>query len=335
MQRIRAFLASLTPAERKSLKRAAELAGTVIASILVRRLLAGAAVAGVSVASTLAFSGGTGDGFAPMAHANLSAEVPAGTPIAADPELRAAAIAASDRAADRTTTGPDNVLTTVPLAAPAQRGCKTDLVRNHSSRNGARPALLVAHFTVSANRDGWGDVDAIVDYFDNARAQASSTYVIDFEGNCAYIVPETAKPWTQGYFNPWSISIEFIATGQERVWDERALRKGARVFADAAARWGIPIRRAKTSGCQIVSAGVTDHDALGCGNNHTDVKPYFPMAKFIRYVRAAASASKPKYRVCAWKPKMRRARCQPAVRPLLAVERAWRQGYTRISVSRA
>lgn len=300
--------------------------------IALRWLLAGAAIGGGTTAAAFL---GTGDSerFRPMAHAGLANEAPAGSAVARDPELRAAAIASSEQAAERTTSGPDDVGDPRSLAAPEQPGCKTDLVRNSSSRKGARPALLVAHYTVSENRSGWSDVDAIVSYFDQPRAQASSHYVIDFEGNCAYIVNEAAKSWTQGFFNPWSISIEFIATGKERVWDERALRRGAKVFAAAAERWGIPVQQAVTRGCEIVRAGITDHDALDCGNSHTDVKPYFPMSRFLRYVRDAATPPAAVFHVYGWRPGLEKPVHATTTKPGERVARFLRaERMTRVSV---
>lgn len=194
---------------------------------------------------------------------------------------------------------------TYPLATPSQRGCITDLIQtNFSSRAGTRPKMLVGHLTVSRNSAGWGDVNAIRSWFNQSRAQASSNYIIDAEGNCKYIVPETAKAWTQGAANPVSISIEFIhfsTTNPDEKWTEAQLRKGALVFADASKRWGIPIRLVNPSGCTW-PAGVTDHDRLECGNSHVDVGTResgsgvhvgtFPMTKFISYVKAAAEPPK-------------------------------------------
>lgn len=207
------------------------------------------------------------------------------------PAVPRAVRAATQRAAKRTTTGSDDVPQQATLAAPSQRGCTTKLVRNFSGRRGARPALLVAHYTVSPNRPGWGDVNGIVSYFDQARSQASSTYVIDNEGHCAFIVSELNKPWTQGYFNPWSISIEFINSGREATLAGTAgLAKGAQVFADAGKRWGIPMRRAIVDGCRIVRSGIIDHNALDCGNSHHDVSPY----ALQPLIDAAAAAAAPR-----------------------------------------
>lgn len=200
-----------------------------------------------------------------------------------------------------------------PLATPSQPGCVTDLIEtNFSSRAGARPIMNVAHLTVSRNSAGWGDVNAIRGWFNQARAQASSNYIIDAEGNCKLIVPETAKAWTQGAANPVSISIEFIhfsPTDPREEWTEAQLRKGARVFADSSGRWGIPIRLVNPEGCTWIR-GLTDHDRLECRNSHVDVGTRqpgagvhvgtFPMTKFLRYVREATAPPEPA-KVLVWR----------------------------------
>lgn len=163
-----------------------------------------------------------------------------------------------------------------PDAAPSQRGCTSRFVRNYSSRRGVRPRLLVTHYTVSPNRPGWDDVWAIVNLFNTPSFAASSNYVIDSEGHCAYIVRESDKAWTQATANPVSISIEVVNTGREKTLAGPAgLRKIGLVWADAARRWKIPLQQGKVAGCMVVRPGIVDHHALGaCGGGHFDVTPY-------------------------------------------------------------
>lgn len=149
-------------------------------------------------------------------------------------------------------------------------------MRNFSSRNGVAPRLWVLHFTVSANRAGWDDVNAIVSWFDQTRSQASSNYVIDHEGNCAYIVRESDKAWTQATFNPLAISAEVVNTGSESSYAGVAgLQRLAQVLSDSAARWNIPLQRGAVSGCTVTRPGIVDHEQLGaCGGGHGDIKPW-------------------------------------------------------------
>lgn len=341
LDRIRAEWQQLTPKERGYIRTGAKVIGAGLTSYALRRWAATAVTAVTASAITVAAVGPSaapGPGpLPPLSHQGLANETPPGSPLAKDPLLRAAAIATSQTAAKKTTSGPDTPSEGRPLATPSQRGCASREVRNFSSRMGARPALLVLHYTVSRNRPGTGDVDAIVNYFNDPRAQASSQYVIDFEGNCAYIVQEQDKAWTQGFFNPWSISIEFIAVGDEPVWPEAGLRKGALVFADSAKRWGIPIRWASVDGCKIVRSGIIDHDALDCGNVHTDVTPYFPKGRFLQLVREAyGGGADParRYQVCSWRKPMPKPACARAIRAGDAVELRLRRGHTRVSVVR-
>lgn len=186
----------------------------------------------------------------------------------------------------------DQLPLVAPDAAPSQAGCASRFVRNYSTRRGVRPREWVLHYTVTPNRPGWGDVDAITSFFNSRGSYASSNYVIDSEGHCAYIVRETDKAWTQAGGNPYSISVEVIATGREKRYLEPAgLRKLARVISDSARRWQIPIRAGRVNGCVPVTPGIIDHRAWGpCGGGHVDITP-FTVATVIRAVRAYRAAT--------------------------------------------
>lgn len=177
------------------------------------------------------------------------------------------------------TSGSDSPTPIVQGASFSERGCRTIPVRNYSGRGSLRPGLGVAHFTVSKNRPGWGDVLAVVSLFNNPRYQASSNYVIDAEGHCAYIVPESAKAWTQGNMNPFSAcSVEQIGDQTDNGYRGAGLAKAAQVFGDCFHRWGIPRRLGRTGGrCAIERTGLVDHYELGCGNDHTDIRPWSPL----------------------------------------------------------
>lgn len=170
----------------------------------------------------------------------------------------------------------DRLPHTAPLAAPQQAGCRSTFVRNYSSRNGVKPRLWVVHFTASANRPGWGDVDANLGWFNTPASQASSNYIGDDEAHCAYAVRESDKAWTQAGFNSVSISMEVIATGREgRLTSAAGLRRIGQVISDSAERWDIPLRRGAVSGCTVVRSGIVDHAQLGaCGGGHSDIRPY-------------------------------------------------------------
>jgi hypothetical protein len=162
-------------------------------------------------------------------------------------------------------------------------GCRTEFVRNQSSRGGVRPQWQVLHYTVSHNVPGWADVNAVVALFDRSSAQASSNFVIDAEGNCAYIVPIEAKAWTQAAGNPFSISYEVIDYGNESAYMGIAGYARLRsVMLQVKARTGIPMRLGSTNGnCAPGAPGIIQHADLGiCGGGHHDINPFSKQAVF-------------------------------------------------------
>lgn len=205
-----------------------------------------------------------------------------------------------------------------PLAAPRQRGCVTRLVGNFSSRHGITPTQIWEHYTVSRNVVGTADVNAIVNLFDNPRFMASSHYVHDAEGNCALIVREVDKAWTQASANPHAISIENIAFGDEPAMIAGApLRKLGRLHADIAMRWKIPLVRGSvdTRTCAPLRAGVVQHaDGGPCAGGHHDIKPF----SLRPIIRAARQSFAP---LCA-----RRAARRAAGLPILRTTRLARVG---------
>lgn len=172
-------------------------------------------------------------------------------------------------------------------------GCRTSFVRNQSSRRGVRPTLQVDHYTVSPNVKGWADVNAVVALFNRASSQASSHFVIDAEGNCAYIVPIEAKSWTEAGGNSFSVGYEIIATGREKVYLPPAgLRKLAAVQKEVARRIGIPMRQGAVSSCSPTRSGIVQHKDFGiCGGGHVDVTP-FSIDAIVR-ATVALAGSKP------------------------------------------
>jgi peptidoglycan hydrolase-like protein with peptidoglycan-binding domain len=174
-----------------------------------------------------------------------------------------------------------------PLAAPQQAGCESRFVSNYSSRRGVRPRVWMLHYTVSGNRPGLGDMNAVTSMANSSRYGVSWTYLFDNEGHCYYSVRESDKPWTQAALNPVSISAEIINTGKESSYAGRAgLAKLARVISDSAKRWEIPIQRAVIQGCRVVKPGITDHRSGGaCAGGHVDIAPPFSVEEVINAVR--------------------------------------------------
>lgn len=216
----------------------------------------------------------------------LSGDIPASAPL--DPEdadhtgqndetpadANSRALRENERALDR------NRRTTEALptagASGGAPGCVTSFVRNQSGRRGVRPTVQVWHYTVSPNRPGRSDVNGIVAFFNRSSSQASSHFVIDAEGHCAYIVPIEAKAWTQAGGNPWAVSYEIIATGKERTYLAPAgYAKLASVMRWVSARTGIPMRQGRIRGCSPSVSGIVQHrDGGSCWGGHHDIGPF-------------------------------------------------------------
>ncbi len=199
-------------------------------------------------------------------HDDLADETPGG---ASAEQLRGAARAAEKNRA---------ATTALPTAGATAGfpGCRTAFVGNQSSRRGIRPTQQTMHYTVSGNRPGWSDVNAIVALFNNPNFRASSHFVIDAEGHCAYIVPIEASAWTQAAGNPHSISYEIIATGREtRYLEPAGLARLRQVTREVSRRTGIPMRRGLVRDCRPVRSGFVEHRDWGtCGGGHVDITPF-------------------------------------------------------------
>lgn len=296
----------------------------------VTALLAVLALIGASVAVTVTLVDSNGDGTPDTVEVTVNAakgdghdavdvEAPAplvkaaGTALEQDLEARPVgsptpSLAQKDREAEVSST-----VNELPVGGAVQgfAGCSTRILpANYSSRNGARPSEFVLHYTVSRNVPGLADVNAIVNLFANPGRQASSNFVIDAEGNCAYIVPIEAKAWTQAGGNPWSISVEVVAYGNETAYLEPAgwakLRSVARQVSQ---RTGIPLRRgAVSSGCTPIRSGIVQHKDFGlCGGGHVDITP-FSVDQAVAYIAGDGEPATPLTKV---EQRIARGSCKP------------------------
>lgn len=179
----------------------------------------------------------------------------------------------------------------VPLAAVSTPGCRTALVRNYSSRRGAPILLGVIHWTGSqpTPESAAGGL-AIVRWFDTPASQASSSEITDQAGRCWLTVAESQKPWTQAGFNPWSVSVEIVNQGVQPLFQTAAARAAViRLMRGWHARWHLPYRRARVSGCRVIRSGFLAHRDLGsCGGGHPDVGA-FDLDGLIREASQGAS----------------------------------------------
>jgi len=263
-------------------------------------------------------------------HKNARDETPAGAPASV---LRA--IATQDASLAKR----DQLPRHFPDAAPQQRGCITRLVVNFSSRNGVAPHAWILHYTVSSNVSGWADNNSVVGVFNTPSYQASSNYVYDAEGHCYYIVREVDKAWTQAAANPYSISVEVIDTGHERVYlPAPALRKLAMIISDSAYRWHIPIQLgAVSSNGTLTRYGILDHGMLGvAGGGHHDIAPIvgngFDYAAGVARTRQVISAVKA-YRASLVPKKPTRAVLRATARKAVLALRASGETWTQIKAT--
>lgn len=174
----------------------------------------------------------------------------------------------------------------LPAAAPNVPGCSTTLVRNYSTRRGAPVLLGVLHWTASRSIAGSSaDGLAIVRWFDQPAASASSSEITDDDGRCWLVVPEALKPWTQAAYNSWSVSVEHVNPGSGPLFTHPAGRRAVvALFRGWHHRWHLPYRLAVVTqnGCRVVRSGYIDHAHLGaCGGGHPDVGGY-PVLALVR-----------------------------------------------------
>lgn len=181
-----------------------------------------------------------------------------------------------------------------------------DFIEAPNSGGNYRKVLLVVHVTVSPETNG--AARGIVAFWNRGRT-GSTQYVVD-NREIIQGVRETAYAWAAGTTaNKYGIHVEHCGFIQSvRQWKDGystdELNLSAPLFAELAAKYGIPIRRLTVE--QIRHAIKTGNPADGgiCGHSditkafpgettHTDPGAFFPWDTFIGLVRAAAKP-KPK-----------------------------------------
>lgn len=159
-------------------------------------------------------------------------------------------------------------------------------VANQSSRDGAKPRLIVLHSTESDNREGPADLAAIVSWFDNPAAQASSHAITDADGNSARCVADDRKAWHVAGFNAVALGIEQIGRASQSSWDDDELRETARWLAKWSREQKVPLVRGAVSGSSITRAGVVTHKQLGAyGGGHVDPGDGYPVDRVIELAK--------------------------------------------------
>lgn len=161
------------------------------------------------------------------------------------------------------------------------------IVCNKSSRNGTNIALIVVHSTESANRTGVVDLQAIGEWFDNPRSQASSHVCIDSEGHSARFVADRDKAWHCAGFNSVSLGIEQVGRASQTSWTVTEQREAARWIARWSKLHGIPLQKGRVSGAGVIRPGVVRHSELGAvGGGHHDPGHDYPLHDVLEMARA-------------------------------------------------
>ena len=166
---------------------------------------------------------------------------------------------------------------------------RTRIVKNQSSRNGAKILAIAVHSTESADVRGWDDLNGVGNWFNNPASQASSHLGIDGEAHSIRYVTDGRKAWTISALNSVTLNIEFIGRAAQpgSAWEEAQIREGARWAAYWCLQYGIPAQRgacrAKNGQAWISKKGIIRHSdltAAGIGS-HTDPGRQFPMRDFL------------------------------------------------------
>lgn len=87
---------------------------------------------------------------------------------------------------------------------------------NYSARNGVPIGQIVYHYTTSNN------VDGVISWLCNPKAQVSAHYVIDRSGNLYQLVKDADRAWHAYGNNVDSIGIEVCAEGEEAMTPEQS-----------------------------------------------------------------------------------------------------------------
>jgi N-acetyl-anhydromuramyl-L-alanine amidase AmpD len=195
------------------------------------------------------------------------------------------------------------VVLAVPSAADAIKTDYTHISGNQSSRDGARPSLIVLHTTTDPDggkpqfwdKPGLKDLRRLGNWFANPDSAVSSHVANDEQGHDARYVRDSRKAWTEVAFNSVGLSIEQIGTDEysRGNWlTQRAaqLENTAEWIAHWHKKWGIPIARAKVSGSTVVRPGVATHAQLGsAGGGHDDPGPGYPFGHVLVLARSLAA----------------------------------------------
>jgi N-acetyl-anhydromuramyl-L-alanine amidase AmpD len=204
------------------------------------------------------------------------------------PGVSAAEIKAGQEATNELATA-EGIHAPRPVGGAQIYSCPNNLVRNHSALTAKRVGTML-HFTVSAPGSG----PAVIRLFDTSSFGASSNKLIELNGKCWTLVPDSQKAWAQLTANSAYFSIEIVTNDLTRQqWlDAPIIKNGilAALVRDLQKSIGSPLRLVDPVGC-VFDPGITDHDRVECGNTHWDVGKNFPWDVFIKQVQASPKSA--------------------------------------------
>lgn len=157
-----------------------------------------------------------------------------------------------------------------------------------SSREGAHPTLIAIHAAVMHPQRGIKDLVDLGNLFHPISFEASSHVATDGEGNSARFVRDEDKAWHVAGFNRLALGIEQIIMADGTGLTRDLYRETARWVARWSKKYGIPIRKGKVNGQNVVRSGVVRHSELGAfGGGHSDPGLYdmhtmLGLARFYR-----------------------------------------------------
>lgn len=184
-----------------------------------------------------------------------------------------------------------------PAPTPPYLGPPKHHSGNGNKRAGAHPIdRIVLHGAVTPCAEGWARKVAVM--FRDGTVRGSAHYTVDpaetFQAAYDDVVAWHAPP------NPHSLGIEFAdpVTGPLKRWDDRphrrTLRRGARLTAELALAYNVPVRMIGPKALKAGRRGICDHDDVSKAwgqSSHWDLGA-FPRRRFIRLVRAEVARIK-------------------------------------------
>lgn len=156
-----------------------------------------------------------------------------------------------------------------------------------------KKTVIFIHATVTEEKVGGARL--VAGWFARPGFNASTQYVVD-DREVVQCVPEKAYAWAAGTTaNERGIHIEFVAMPQQTrgqwadTYSTDELRLGARLVAELAVKYGIPLQKLTAEQLRADKSGIAGHsDARDAWHEttHWDPGDGFPWDRFLKMCRA-------------------------------------------------